>query len=156
MNDMAIHQMIGLALIKVGIEYAAGGAGDFNRSKPTWGGYGNWFQALVVIVVTLGIKFYMKGFMSVAAVLLGLINATVRPVLFFLTLPLTLVTLGLFILVLNGLMFALVAWFIPGFDVAGFGSAMLGAIIVSLTSLVASWFIGPDGHYEVLITERRR
>ena len=65
--------MIGLALIKVGIEYAAGGAGDFNRSKPTWGGIGNWFQALVVIAVTLGIKFYVKGFMSVAAVLIGLI-----------------------------------------------------------------------------------
>ncbi len=65
--------MIGLALIKVGIEYAAGGAGDFNRSKPTWGGFGNWFQAGVVIVVTLAIKFFMRGFMSVAAVLIGLI-----------------------------------------------------------------------------------
>ena len=65
--------MIGLALIKVGIEYAAGGAGDFNRSKDTWGGLGNWFQALVVIVVTLGIKFYVRGFLSVAAVLVGLI-----------------------------------------------------------------------------------
>jgi len=65
--------MIGLALIKVGIEYAAGGAGDFNRSKETWGGIGNWTQALVVIVVTLGIKFYAKGFLSVAAVLIGLI-----------------------------------------------------------------------------------
>ena len=65
--------MIGLALIKVGIEYAAGGAGDFNRSKPTWGGIGNWFQAMVVIVVTLGIKFFVRGFLSVAAVLIGLI-----------------------------------------------------------------------------------
>lgn len=65
--------MIGLALIRVGIEYAAGGAGDFNRSKPTWGGIGNWTQALVVIVVTLGIKFYAKGFLSVAAVLIGLL-----------------------------------------------------------------------------------
>jgi NCS2 family nucleobase:cation symporter-2 len=65
--------MIGLALIKVGIEYAAGGAGDFNRSKPGWGGYGNWFQALVVIVVTLAVKFSTKGFLSVAAVLIGLI-----------------------------------------------------------------------------------
>lgn len=64
--------MIGLALIKVGIEYAAGGAGDFNRSKPTWGGIGNWFQAMVVIVVTLGIKFFVRGFLSVAAVLIGL------------------------------------------------------------------------------------
>ncbi len=65
--------MIGLALIKVGIEYAAGGAGDFNRSKPTWGGIQNWFQALVVVAVTLGIKFYVKGFLSVAAVLIGLV-----------------------------------------------------------------------------------
>ena len=65
--------MIGLALIKVGIEYAAGGAGDFNRSKETWGGIGNWTQALVVIVVTLGIKIYARGFLSVAAVLIGLI-----------------------------------------------------------------------------------
>ena len=65
--------MIGLALIKVGVEYAAGGAGDFNRSKPTWGGLENWFQALTVIVVTLGIKFYAKGFLSVAAVLIGLV-----------------------------------------------------------------------------------
>ena len=65
--------MIGLALIKVGIEYAAGGAGDFNKSKPTWGSLNNWSQALVVIVVTLGIKFFSKGFLSAAAVLIGLI-----------------------------------------------------------------------------------
>ncbi len=65
--------MIGLALIKVGIEYAAGGAGDFNRSKPTWGGGSNWFQASIVIFVTLGIKFFTRGILSVAAVLVGLI-----------------------------------------------------------------------------------
>lgn len=65
--------MIGLALIKVGIEYAAGGAGDFNRSKPEWGGLQNWSVALVVIIVTLGFKFFTKGFWSVAAVLVGLI-----------------------------------------------------------------------------------
>lgn len=65
--------MIGLALIKVGIEYAAGGAGDFNRSKPTWGGLTNWFQAGVVIVVTLALKFFARGLLSVSAVLIGLI-----------------------------------------------------------------------------------
>lgn len=65
--------MIGLALIKVGIEYAAGGAGDFNRSQPDWGGVKNWSVALVVILVTLALKFFTKGFMSVAAVLVGLI-----------------------------------------------------------------------------------
>ncbi|PIB24704.1 uracil permease [Amylibacter kogurei] len=65
--------MIGLALIKVGIEYAAGGAGDFNRGKPTWGGVSNWFQAGVVIIVTLALKFFARGLLSVAAVLVGLI-----------------------------------------------------------------------------------
>jgi xanthine permease len=65
--------MIGLALIKVGIQYAAGGAGDFNMSKPTWGGASNWFQAGVVIFVTLGLKFFTRGMLSVAAVLVGLI-----------------------------------------------------------------------------------
>jgi xanthine permease len=65
--------MIGLLLIKVGIQYAAGGAGDFNMSKPTWGGASNWFQAGVVILVTLGLKFFARGLLSVSAVLVGLI-----------------------------------------------------------------------------------
>ncbi len=103
-----------------------------------------------------GVNIDGTGTFIIAAVLLGLVNATVRPVLFILTLPITILTLGLFIFVLNGLMFALVAVLLPGFQVAGLGSAMLGAIIVSLTSMVASWFIGSDGRYEVLIVERRR
>ena len=65
--------MIGLLLIKVGIQYAAGGAGDFNMSKPSWGGASNWFQAGVVIFVTLGLKFFTRGLLPVAAVLIGLI-----------------------------------------------------------------------------------
>ena len=72
--------MIGLALIKVGIEYAAGGAGDFNRSKPEWGGVRNWSVAFVVIIVTLGIKFFAKGFLTSAAVLIGLIVGYVAAV----------------------------------------------------------------------------
>ncbi len=103
-----------------------------------------------------GVTIRGTGTFIIAGMLLGLINATVRPVLFFLTLPLTIVTLGIFIFVLNGLMFALVAALLPGFQVAGLGSSILGAIIVSLTSIIASWFIGPDGRYEVLIVERRR
>ena len=66
------------------------------------------------------------------ALLLGLINATLRPVVLLLTLPLTLLTLGLFALVINGAMLALAARFIPGVHVAGFGSAVLGAIVVSV------------------------
>ncbi len=65
--------MIGLLLIHVGIEYAAGGAGSFNMSKPTWGSGQNWTVAFTVIIVTLVIKFTFKGFMSSAAVLIGMI-----------------------------------------------------------------------------------
>lgn len=103
-----------------------------------------------------GVTIDGTGTFIIAALLLGVVNAIVRPILFLLTLPLTIVTLGLFILVLNGLMFAFVAAILPGFGVAGLGSSILGAIIVGLTSIVASWFIGPDGRYEVIVVERRR
>jgi len=90
-----------------------------------------------------------------AAFLLGLVNAIVRPLVFLMTLPLTIVTLGLFIFVLNAAMFGLVAAMLDNFQVAGFWSAIFGAIIVSITSTVASWYIGPDGRYEVFVVRRR-
>ncbi|HEY8607100.1 MAG TPA: phage holin family protein [Noviherbaspirillum sp.] len=74
----------------------------------------------------------------IAALVLGLVNTLVRPVLFFLTLPATVLTLGLFIFVLNALMFWLVATFVDGFQVAGFWSALIGAILYSLISWALS------------------
>lgn len=103
-----------------------------------------------------GVSLQGPGTFMIAALLLGFVNAIVRPVVFLLTLPLTVLTLGLFLFVLNGIMFALVAALLPGFEVDGFGSAILGALLVSLTSMVASWFIGDDGRYEVIIVDRRR
>jgi putative membrane protein len=73
-----------------------------------------------------------------SALLLGLCNAVVKPVLVVLTLPATVLSLGLFLLVVNGLVLALVAWLVPGFSIAGLGAAMLGALIVSLTSIVGA------------------
>jgi len=73
-----------------------------------------------------------------AALLLGVCNAVVKPVLVVLTLPATILTLGLFLLVINGAVLALVAWILPGFSIASFGAAILGALIVSVISLVAS------------------
>jgi len=73
--------MIGLALVKVGIEYAAGGAGDFNKSKPEWGGIQNWSIAGVVIVVTLGLKFFTRGILSLSSVLIGLIAGYITAVM---------------------------------------------------------------------------
>lgn len=74
----------------------------------------------------------------VAALVLGLVNTLIRPVLVLLTLPITLVTLGLFIFVINGLLFWFVASFLEGFRVGGFWSAVLGAIVYALISWAAS------------------
>ena len=95
------------------------------------------------------------GSFILAAFLLGLVNAVVRPLVFVMTLPLTVVTLGLFIFVLNAAMFGLVAAMLDNFQVAGFWSALFGAIIVSITSTIASWYIGPDGRFEVFVVRRR-
>ena len=80
-----------------------------------------------------------------AALALGVVNAFVRPIAIVLTLPISVVTLGLFLLVVNAGMLALVAYLIPGFDLLGFWPALWAAIVVGLTSWVGSWFIGPRG-----------
>ena len=90
-----------------------------------------------------------------AAILLGLVNAFVRPIAFLMTLPVTLLTLGLFLFVLNAAMFALVAAMLDGFAVAGFWAAVFGSIVVSITSTIASWYIGPDGRVEVYVIRQR-
>lgn len=77
-----------------------------------------------------------------AAVLLGVLNAIVRPILFVLTLPLTIVTLGLFLLVLNAAMIGLVAWMLPGFWVHGFWSGVAAAVITGLASWAGGVVIG--------------
>ena len=86
-----------------------------------------------------------------AGLLLGIVNATVRPVILILTLPLSLLTLGLFIFVINAGMLALVAWLLDGFHLSGFRAALLGAIIVGLAGWVGSWLIGPRGRISVVI-----
>ncbi len=102
-----------------------------------------------------GVAIEGTGSFILAAILLGIVNAVVRPLAFVLTLPLTIVTLGLFIFVLNAAMFGLVAALLGNFTVSGFWSALFGAIIVSITSTVASWYIGPDGKYEVFVVRRK-
>jgi putative membrane protein len=85
----------------------------------------------------------------VAAIVLGIVNAFVRPLVFILTLPLTVLTLGLFMLVLNAGMVALVAWIVPGFHVAGFWTAVGTSVIVGLISWAASSGIGSTGRVDV-------
>lgn len=90
-----------------------------------------------------------------AAVWLGIVNALIRPLVVIMTLPITLLSLGGFLLVVNAGMLALVAWLLDGFEVQGFFSALFGSIVVSLTSWAASSFVGPSGRYEVLVIQRR-
>src|SRR5882672_9747634 len=115
------------------------------------GAFGLWVAQRLVS----GISIDGAGALILAAFLLGVVNAFVRPIFVVLTLPLTLVTLGLFLLVINALMFELVALLVPGFHVAGFGSALFGSIVVSIVSWAASAWIGPTGRFEVLVIEKR-
>lgn len=91
-----------------------------------------------------------------AALLMGLINAFVRPVAILLTLPATILTLGMFLLVVNAALFGLVAWLLDGFVVNGFWPALFGWLIVWFVSWLASSFVGPRGDFEIYVVERRR
>ncbi len=93
----------------------------------------------------LGIHIDNPETLLLAGALLGVVNAFVRPVAVILTFPITIVTLGLFLLVVNAAMLALVAWLLPGFHLDGFRAALLGTIIVGLTGWVGSWFVGSRG-----------
>jgi putative membrane protein len=101
-----------------------------------------------------GLHFASTGALVLSAVLLGIVNGVVRPIAFVLTLPITVVTLGLFLLVLNAGMVALVALIVPGFTISGFWTAVGAAIIVSLVSWATSSLIGPSGRLERLSTRR--
>lgn len=105
---------------------------------------GLWLASLLLT----GIRFESPAKLAIAAVLLGVINAVVRPIAFILTLPLTLVTLGLFLFVLNAAMVGLVARLVPGFTISGFWTAMGAAVIVWLVSWLGSSLIGSKGRLE--------
>jgi putative membrane protein len=111
---------------------------------------GLWLAAEIVS----GVHIAGVGTLLLAALLLGVVNAVVRPVLIVLTFPITVVTLGLFLLVVNAAMLGLVALLLPGMTIDGFFSAVLGSIVVSIVSWLASWFIGPRGHIEVIVVRR--
>ena len=95
--------------------------------------------ALVAVAYLMpSIKVSSFGAALLAALVLGLVNAIVRPVLVLLTLPVTILTLGLFIFVLNGLLFWMVGAWLEGFHVGGFWSGVIGAILFSLVSWLLS------------------
>jgi putative membrane protein len=104
------------------------------------------FRLLIHMVAILIISYLLPGVIRVegvwsalvAAFLLGIVNAVLRPILIFFTLPITVLTFGLFLLVINGLMLLLVSSIVRGFHVNGFWGAVLGSILISLVSWILS------------------
>lgn len=112
---------------------------------------GLWLAAKMFV----GLSFDSPGTLLAAALLLGIVNAVIRPIAIILTLPLTLVTLGLFLLVINAGMLSLVAWILQGFHINSFWTAVGASIVISVTSWLASGLIGNNGRIEVISTRRR-
>lgn len=98
----------------------------------------------VTAYVLPGVNVDSTQALAIAAVVLGLVNALIRPILTILTLPITILTLGLFYLVINGLTFLLASKLVSGFHVAGFWWAVLGALLVSIISSFVGGFAGDD------------
>jgi len=96
-----------------------------------------------VVRLIPGISVAGTGNLIVAVLVLGFLNAVLRPVISFFALPITVLTLGLFTLVINGVVFALAAWIVPGFSVSGIGSAILGALLFSIISFVLNLIVRP-------------
>jgi len=94
--------------------------------------------SILIISYLLPWVIWVDGVMDalIAAFLLGIVNAIIRPILVIFTFPLTILTLGLFLFVINGLMLGLVAFFVSGFHVNGFAGAVLGALLISIVSWI--------------------
>jgi putative membrane protein len=108
------------------------------------------FGLWIADMLLAGVRFDGAGPLFLAALLLGLVNAVVRPIVIVLTLPITLLSLGLFMFVINGAMLLLVARLMPSFHLEGLGTAIVAWLIVALTSWVANAFIGNRGRVEVI------
>jgi putative membrane protein len=102
-----------------------------------------------------GVRIQSLGMGILAAGILGVVNAVIRPVALLLTLPINLVTLGLFTLVINAVMLELVAYLVPGFVIETFRAAFWGALIISIVSWLLNIFVGEDGRMVYIKTTRK-
>lgn len=96
-------------------------------------------SALALLIVTWlvpGFSYDSIVAIAIAALILGLLNVIVRPILVLLTLPITVLTLGLFLIVINALMLEATSWLVPGFEIRHFGWAIVGAVVLSLVTLI--------------------
>lgn len=113
--------------------------------NPFWGRFFANIAGLVVIQALFG-GIHFSGTLAFvfAAIVLGIVNAVIRPVVSILALPITIVTLGIFALIVNGLMLGLVSWLTPGFHIEGCGTTIFAALVLSIVSAIAGRVIGVE------------
>lgn len=98
-------------------------------------------NAIVFYLIAIYVPgFHISGFMPavIAAIIFGLVNAVIRPIVLLLSLPATILTLGLFVIIVNALMFWLTVWITPGFKVDGFVPALIGGVIMTIVSIITN------------------
>jgi len=113
----------------------------------------NTFGVLIAVALVRGVDYDGTMALLLASLLLGVLNAAVRPFLLVLALPLVIVTLGLFVVVINALLLYLVSAIVPGFHVESFGSAILGAVIIGLVAFLLN---GVTGRNKLRVKVNRR
>ena len=108
-----------------------------------------WLLLTIAIIITsyLGVGIHVRGFFAAffAAMVLGVLNALFRPVLLLITLPINILTLGLFTFVINAVLLLMVSGLVPGFHVHGFFAAIFGSLVISLVSWLLSSFVNEKG-----------
>ena len=118
-----------------------------------------WSMNLLALMVAAslikGIRIDGVAMGILAAGILGVVNAVIRPLVMLLTLPITILTLGLFTLVINAVMLQIVASLVPGFTIETFSAALVGALIISLISWVLNIFVSGDGKVVYIRTSRK-
>ena len=117
----------------------------------------NTFAVLVTVYIVPGMHFEDKSFLTpfITALVLGILNTFIRPIMMLLALPLLIFTLGLFVLVINAMLLLLVSWLLPQFRVDSFGWALLGAVIISVVSMALNSLTGTGGS-RITIQRHRR
>jgi putative membrane protein len=115
-----------------------------------------WIAVFLAGYMIPGIRVDTVGAGIAAAILLSLLNAVIRPILYMVSIPLILLTLGLFTVVINALLLELVAWLVQGVHVNGFWPAFWGAVVISIVSTILNFWVSAEGHWEIVSHESRR
>jgi putative membrane protein len=115
----------------------------------------NLLALMVAASIIKGIRIESVGMGILAAGILGVVNAVIRPLVLLLTLPITILTLGLFTLVINAVMLQIVASLVPGFTIESFSAALVGALVVSLVSWLLNIFVSGEGKVVYIRSDRK-